>query len=362
MHQTKGTVYKMRLSVIIPAYNSEGYIERCICSVLRSDIGELEVVVINDGSVDKTAQIVADIAQKDHRVRLVTQENQGVSAARNRGISVACGKYIAFLDSDDELEGENLEGLVSYAEVQNADITVFGRINHYPNGDVFKKIPQRHMIHRSSEHITACRNTVCDQSRYDWSVCNKLIARRIISDNGLELQGYKQINNEDRLFNLLVFLNSETVAFYDGCSFHNYVREGSLSHSSTYPDVIGRNVNAFRFVCQYTARTDPELRIQLLKYYYISFLNNVVSISVKVNGEGLKNTVRALKDAAIGMRSVISEQKCDMASFKKSRFVLGAGLKERILDNFLIKHPLYTVAGCAMYAYCVLRRDMYTMR
>ena len=94
-------------SVIIPLYNKQGSIEKTLKTVLAQTVSNLEVLVVNDGSTDDSAQLV--LTNNDERIRLITQENQGVSVARNRGISEAVGKYIAFLDADDEWSPNFLE-------------------------------------------------------------------------------------------------------------------------------------------------------------------------------------------------------------------------------------------------------------
>ena len=90
------------ISVIIPLYNTEKYIESCIRSVLNQTYQHFEIIVINDGSKDKSGEIVFSLSQQDARIRLINKENGGVSAARNDGIRAANGELIAFLDSDDE--------------------------------------------------------------------------------------------------------------------------------------------------------------------------------------------------------------------------------------------------------------------
>ena len=89
------------ISVIIPVYNAEPCLRRCLDSVLASACGDFEIVLINDGSTDGSLKICTEYATGDRRIRLITQENQGVSAARNRGIDEALGEWLIFLDADD---------------------------------------------------------------------------------------------------------------------------------------------------------------------------------------------------------------------------------------------------------------------
>src|SRR5699024_1126309 len=111
-----------RVSVIIPAYGTEKYIGKCLKSVIDQTYTNLEIIVIDDGSLDNLYKIVERYADLDARVKLIRQKNKGLSGARNRGVDVSKGKYILFLDSDDWLESNAIELLVNKAIMENSDI------------------------------------------------------------------------------------------------------------------------------------------------------------------------------------------------------------------------------------------------
>ena len=113
---------KEKVSVIIPAYNAEPFIERAIDSVLSQTYKNVEIIVINDGSTDKTEQKVKAYIEKYENIKLISTENGGVCRARNIGIETASGEYISFLDADDELLPDALEVMISVANEKNADI------------------------------------------------------------------------------------------------------------------------------------------------------------------------------------------------------------------------------------------------
>ena len=112
------------ISVIIPVYNAELTLSRCIDSVLASACGDFEIILVNDGSADKSPEICSAYAGKDSRIHFVTQENQGVSAARNRGIREASGEWIIFLDADDFISDDFLS-LVARPEYRHMDLILF---------------------------------------------------------------------------------------------------------------------------------------------------------------------------------------------------------------------------------------------
>ena len=112
---------KILVSIIIPAYNVEKYIEKCITSILEQTYTNIEVIIVNDGSTDKTGEIIDIISKKDSRIRVVLKENAGVSEARNSGIEVSTGDYLVFVDGDDYIAKDYIEYMLSLVERTGAE-------------------------------------------------------------------------------------------------------------------------------------------------------------------------------------------------------------------------------------------------
>lgn len=115
-----------KVSVIIPAYNNETYIKKCLQSVTKQSYENLEILVINDGSSDRTEELIREVQQQDKRIQLFTQKNSGVSISRNRGIDTATGDYLTFVDADDYIGKDYIRDLVNRAEEKNADMVICG--------------------------------------------------------------------------------------------------------------------------------------------------------------------------------------------------------------------------------------------
>ena len=115
-----------KISVILPIYNVEKYLKRCLDSVLNQTFTDFEAICVNDGSPDTSLHILEQYASKDSRIKIVTQANQGLSMARNNGLKVAQGDYIYFLDSDDAIHPKLLEIAYHFATKENADMVCFG--------------------------------------------------------------------------------------------------------------------------------------------------------------------------------------------------------------------------------------------
>ena len=133
MAMNVGKKEEIRFSVIVPIYNSEEYIQTCIKSVLEQTYENFELILINDGSNDASAEICSEFEQKDCRIKVFHQENKGQTAARKKGLAVSSGQYVLFLDSDDWLKKNTLEICVATLTEQETELVVFGSQKHINN-------------------------------------------------------------------------------------------------------------------------------------------------------------------------------------------------------------------------------------
>lgn len=117
---------KIKISIIVPVYNVEKYLEKCINSILTQTYQNLEIILVDDGSMDNSGEICDEYAKKDERIKVIHKENGGLSDARNAGIEIATGKYIGFVDSDDYIGKDMYEYLIRLIQKENADISICG--------------------------------------------------------------------------------------------------------------------------------------------------------------------------------------------------------------------------------------------
>ncbi|MGQ7884888.1 glycosyltransferase [Paenibacillus sp. WC2504] len=115
-----------KISVVIPIYNVEKWLENCLHSVLKQTYDNFEIIIVNDGSTDRSAEIAEKFVKKDFRINLISKKNGGVSSARNTGMSVATGKYITFIDPDDELSENFFVKMFNVAEIRKCDVVIAG--------------------------------------------------------------------------------------------------------------------------------------------------------------------------------------------------------------------------------------------
>lgn len=209
----------MGLSVIVPVYNGEKYIEDCLNSIINQTYRDLQIIVVNDGSIDNTEYILANISKIDSRIQVINKKNGGVSSARNIGLKHATQDCITFVDDDDTIDLDMYKFLMKYID-NGYDIAHCGykRINKYEiklvNGS--GKIT----IQNKEEALTC----LIEGKLFVGSLCNK-VYKRYLFDN-IKFDESLKIN-EDVLVNYKVFKNSNKSVFIDEAKYNYFEREES---------------------------------------------------------------------------------------------------------------------------------------
>lgn len=215
----------MLFSIIIPVYNVENYLADCLKSVIDQSFGEWEAICINDGSTDGSAGILEEYAAKDRRIRIVEQENAGLSAARNTGLQFASGEYVLFLDSDDWLETNALEILEK--NLKGEDLICFsGR--RYLESDG-KYVPSDQLMGQTYQSGLDYYNENALQHRDFAFVCVvlRLYRRLFLKDNNLHFKA--GVFHEDNLFTPLVCFFAHKVCVINECLYDYRVRGSSIT-------------------------------------------------------------------------------------------------------------------------------------
>lgn len=210
------------ISVVIPVYNTKNYLEKCVNSVVSQSIQNLEVILVDDGSTDGSAELCDALSKKDARIMVVHKSNGGLSSARNCGIEKATGKYITFLDSDDYVSPTAYEELL---EVMDDEYSVacmnYVRVNE--SGVIY---PKRE-VHATVETITAeeyLKELLLHIG--DVSVCTKLFPREIIANKRFD----ENRLNEDLLFMTEIVSHIKSVVFTGKIGYFYLTRQGSISN------------------------------------------------------------------------------------------------------------------------------------
>ena len=220
----------MKISVILPCYNAEKYLSACLNSLLAQSMRDFEVIFVDDGSRDGSSAVARRYAERDARIRVFAQENQGVSAARNLGLSHARGEWVTFVDGDDELPPDAFETLLSGA-AEETDVVVCPHETFDENGHVQPVWPDTHWDRKSGKrkkHAAALRLIEGDCVLN--IMCGKLIRRELIKREQIRLvSGVKMA--EDALFNLEAVLCAREIAYVHRIAYRYRLHAASATGS-----------------------------------------------------------------------------------------------------------------------------------
>lgn len=222
-----------KISVIVPVYNAEKYIEKCVASLTQQTLTEIEIILVDDGSKDNSSGLCDKLAEKDKRIRVIHKANGGASSARNAGLKLAIGKYIAFLDGDDVVDCELLQIAYDALLDTEADCAKFGVIEEYITAD--GSIVKQHickMRYKLCEGEKAICNEAINMEQLPLFgyLCNGVYKRSIIAENRLALDEKLRVN-EDFAFNLEYFKYVKKMVCLDIAPYH-YARRNAGSLSS----------------------------------------------------------------------------------------------------------------------------------
>lgn len=203
------------VSIIVPLYNAEKFIDRCVCSILQQTYNNLELILIDDGSSDGSNIICQRYALNDSRVKIIRQENGGVSRARNKGIDEAQGEWIMFVDADDWIDSRMVEILLYCVETYSADIGIVGFMFEESNRQIQYHICEITCSPKelyTKENVIGIDGIIC-------SPCNKIYRRKLITENKIYFsEGIKF--GEDFIFNTLCFAKARRISCLNSPLYH----------------------------------------------------------------------------------------------------------------------------------------------
>ena len=241
----------MKLSIIIPVYNVEQYLQCCVQSVITQTYQDLQVILVDDGSTDSSGVLCDQLAQQDSRVQVVHKENGGLSDARNAGLMVATGDYVAFLDSDDVyLLNDGLEQLMALAQAEQPDVLLFQAVDVYPHHQTARKAyGVEYMATHSGAEVFA--QLVRTQS-FNMSACFQLIRRELLELHQLYFE--KGLLSEDVDWSLRLWKHVSKVRAINLPLYGYQHREGSISTTYTIRNLRSYEHIFAKFVQLYNER------------------------------------------------------------------------------------------------------------
>lgn len=261
-----------KLSVIIPVYNVADYLDVCLESLLNQSLPDIEFICINDGSTDDSLDILNKYAKNDSRIKVYTQENLGPGIARNRGIKIASGEYIAFVDPDDWVEKDAFMQLYNFAVQQNAQVVQFDYIEHNEKLGIVKEynfadfLLKRFKFDIRSNVYYTWRDLKDGCLRYtDMHVWRRIYRKEFVDKYNISFAPTR--HGEDHLFVNAVTLNAEKIFYLEKYLYHYRRRENSLVDIKTEENFcIFQNIDTLKsYLIQNNLMEDIEEEFQKYK-------------------------------------------------------------------------------------------------
>lgn len=272
-----------KISIIVPVYNAEEYLNQCLNTLVNQTYKNIEIICINDGSVDDSLDILFSYASKDSRVIVINKENTGVSDSRNVGIKNASGKYIMFVDSDDWIELNTCETAIESIELLNADIVMWSYISEGTNNSMHKEIfpydicfDEKDVGQKLHRRFVGLVDEELSHPELADSLCpvwGKLYRRKLIIENEMSFVDLNSIGTyEDGLFNLEVFRYAKKVVYLNKCFYHYRRQERNSVTSGYHEKLFEQWQNLFQFIEEYIDKNE-------LGEIYLRALDNRVALS-----------------------------------------------------------------------------------
>lgn len=246
---------KVKVSVIVPVYNVEKYLARCVNSLLGQTLHDIEIILVDDGSPDRCPLMCDAYAEEDKRIKVIHKENGGLGYARNSGIDAATGEYVAFLDSDDYVDKDTYEWLYGQAMKTDADGIFYDYETFDGNGKVLGHHSGRDVVlyetQESVKQLMLDMIGTLPHERKDRNVqmssCTAFYKRSVVEDYNVRFLSEREYISEDLLFNMDFLVHASNVVRTDCSFYHYYMNTASLTHKVRM-DRIERNVLFYSYV------------------------------------------------------------------------------------------------------------------
>lgn len=253
-----------KVSVIVPIYNVEKYLERCMDTLVNQTLKDIEIIMVDDGSPDNCPKLCDEWAKKDSRIKVVHKKNGGLGDARNAGLDVATGKYVAFVDSDDFVSKEMYENLYNEAVNTGADTVFCGNYQYSKNKAIEGK---RNLKGRNTFEGSSLKDFCLDfiaspievktDWKYEMSVWHGIYSNKLIQKNHIRFRSEREILSEDIYFNQLYLVHTKKIVYVPEPYYFYCDNNGSSLTRAKYDSSrYTRMLKLYNALCELTKDRD----------------------------------------------------------------------------------------------------------
>ncbi len=302
-----------KVSVIVPIYNVEGYLSRCIESIINQTLSDIEIILVNDGSTDNSEKIIKKYAKKDKRIVALKQENGGVASAKNLGVKNATGEFIGFVDSDDWIDNSMFEKMYNCAKRENSDVVICDFYKYFDDG---KMTPIQTMplvsVNIKKDFIMA---PCCS-----W---NKLYKRGLLKDNSFP----NGLIYEDLAVTPLLVNKIDKISYINECLYYYFIRCESIMNKTKFKS------NFYDILKVGNLITDKVNKDKSYKLYYFEYEYLIID-------NLLRDTYFRLKEIEGSyplLNDIVQFIKDNYPNFMKNKYIKKMGIKYQLITYLIYK-------------------------
>lgn len=343
-----------KVSIIVPVYNVENYLEKCINSLRNQTLEDIEIILVDDSSKDSSLEICKKMAEEDSRIKVIHKVNEGAGMARNAGLAVARGEYIGFIDSDDFVSEDMYKTLCEKADKYGSDLILSGIL--FVDGNMFSQAGDRdskiyfdtdtHFENESSLKelrmgIVGAKPKDADDSKYGMGVVKNLFKNEIIKKNNIAFESERKMISEDALF-MIDYISCIKKATGIPEAFYNYQRNGASISKSYKSDRLEKSlVFAEEVEKRFKKDIEPDTYSIYIHRFWQAMCRVLCSQEImyaqdnKVNFKHLKKRLKAVCTQSLTVRA-LKEYPIKSLPIKQRLFAYAVKYKMYFLMKLLV--------------------------
>lgn len=321
------------ISVIVPVYNVEQYLTKCIDSIINQTKKELQIILVNDGSTDSSGEICDNYKEKDGRICVIHKKNGGLSSARNAGIDIATGEYLAFIDSDDWIEPDFFELLYKGIQQFNADISVvqFAKVKKFENINYISDVHTEWYKYNTKEAM----KILFSDKIIGYSAVNKLYKTILFSD----IRYPEGLLMEDKATTYKLIDKSKSIVVNKSQKYHYYLRANSIMRK----EFNEKNFDSFLIheeIIRFMNDNYPDL-INVVKARYVYAAIRMIIMMIKSRYEEKIKYAKCLKIIKENKAYLLTEKNISIKiKLVVILFLLVPGLPSLLINNSMLNRQI----------------------
>lgn len=286
---------KPKISIIVPIFNVEFYLERCINSILNQQFIDFELILVNDGSIDNSLKVCRKYEKIDRRIRVIDKENGGVSSARNLGIKLARGEFISFIDADDKILPNYFTTFYNMARKENCDVIVAGYKLSNCDKEIIPNFKKNTVLSGSDFILTNNKVHTCNDLCFPWRYFYRL---NIINKNNIRFDENISIG-EDTVFNMEVILKSNRVMGIDQVVYQYTIDNPDSAMRAKYKPKLESSLvlqyeKRYQLSKEFNLINNSDYSSDMANYYIKNILNMIINNIKSSSSENKHKDIRRI--------------------------------------------------------------------